>query len=98
MFMKNYIALIHKDDNSCYGASFPDVPGVFTAADTLDDVIERASEVLSFAAEDWEELTGRAFPEPRSLDELRQNKQFLSETTNAIVAAIPFQMENLVPA
>jgi antitoxin HicB len=25
--MTHYIALIHKDADSCYGVSFPDVPG-----------------------------------------------------------------------
>ena len=35
-FMPHYIALIHKDADSCYGVSFPDVPGVFTAGDTID--------------------------------------------------------------
>ena len=30
------IALIHKDTDSNYGASFPDVPGVITAGDTID--------------------------------------------------------------
>lgn len=39
--MAHYIALIHKDTDSCYGASFPDVPGVFTAGDTIDEVMQR---------------------------------------------------------
>lgn len=30
------IALIHKALDSCYGVSFPDVPGVAAVADTLD--------------------------------------------------------------
>jgi predicted RNase H-like HicB family nuclease len=29
--MPHYIALIHKDADSCCGVSFPDLPGVFTA-------------------------------------------------------------------
>ena len=39
----HYIALIHKDADSCYGVSFPDVPGVFTAGDTMDEAIRRAA-------------------------------------------------------
>jgi hypothetical protein len=34
--MTYYIALIHEDADSCYGVSFPDVPGVFTAGDAID--------------------------------------------------------------
>jgi antitoxin HicB len=48
--MPHYIALIHKQPDSCYGASFPDVPGVTTAGDTIDAAIQKAAEVLEFAA------------------------------------------------
>ncbi|HEY7301873.1 MAG TPA: type II toxin-antitoxin system HicB family antitoxin [Xanthobacteraceae bacterium] len=51
--MANYIALIHKDPDSCHGVSFPDVPGVVTAGDTIDEAIRNATEVLEFAAEKW---------------------------------------------
>jgi antitoxin HicB len=33
--MAHYIALIHKDADSCYGVSFPGVAGVFTAGETI---------------------------------------------------------------
>ena len=36
--MPHYIALVHKDADSCYGVSFPDVLGVFTAGDTIDEL------------------------------------------------------------
>ena len=29
--MNTYLALIHKDDDSAYGVSFPDLPGCFSA-------------------------------------------------------------------
>ena len=35
--MRQYIALIHKDDGSDYGVSFPDLPGGVTAGRDLDD-------------------------------------------------------------
>jgi hypothetical protein len=34
--MPHYIALIHKDTDSCYGVSFPGVPGVFAAGDRIE--------------------------------------------------------------
>ena len=40
--MKTYIALVHKDADSAWGVSFPDLPGCFSAADTLDDVLPKA--------------------------------------------------------
>lgn len=90
--MSHYIALIHKDPESCDGASFPDVPGVFTAGDSLDETISKASEALRFAAEDWEALTGSPFPAPRTLDALRTDAAFRSDSADAVVAAIPFNL------
>ena len=89
--MPDYIALIHKDADSCYGISFPDVPGVVTAGDTIDEVMQKAAEVLEFAAEDWSQLTGREWPRARSIDELRADPEFLEEAADAVVAAVPFR-------
>ena len=89
--MPHYIALIHKDADSCYGISFPDVPGVFTAGDTIDEAMQKAVEVLEFAAEDWRELTGRDWPKPRTIDELRSDPNFEEDAAEAIVAAVPFR-------
>jgi len=86
----HYIAIIHKEPDSSYGVSFPDVPGVITAADTLDEALFQAAEVLAFAAEDWEELTGTPFPRPRSLDVLHRDTEFAKAAKQAVVAAIPF--------
>lgn len=36
--MKPYIGIVHQDAGSAYGISFPDAPGCFSAADTLDDL------------------------------------------------------------
>jgi predicted RNase H-like HicB family nuclease len=89
--MRHYIALIHKDADSSYGVSFPDVPGVITAADTIDEAMQRAAEVLEFAAEDWSAHTGSEFPQPRTIDELRGDAEFQEDATDAVVAAVPFR-------
>ena len=88
--MTHYIAIIHKEPDSSYGVSFPDLPGVITAADTLDEALFQAAEVLAFAAEDWEQVTGTRFPEPRSLDALHRDTEFAQASNEAVVAAIPF--------
>jgi antitoxin HicB len=88
----HYIALIHKDAESAYGVSFPDVPGVIAAADTLDEALSEAAEALAFAAEDWAETTGVPFPHPRTLDVLRSDPDFTAHATDAVVAAIPFNL------
>ena len=89
--MPHYIALIHKQTDSCYGVSFPDVPGVITAGDTIDEAMRKASEVLEFAAEDWSDLKGQEFPQPRTIDELRGDLEFQEAATDAVIAAVPFR-------
>jgi predicted RNase H-like HicB family nuclease len=76
-----YIALIHKSPSS-YGVSFPDLPGITTAADTLDEALTRAAEVLAFAFEDWTP------PAPRGLDELRGDAEFVELSEHAVVAVV----------
>jgi predicted RNase H-like HicB family nuclease len=88
--MAYYIALIHKEPESCYGVSFPDVPGVFTAADTIDEAVAKAAEVLVFAAEDWADLAGRPFPPPRTIDALRADPDFQEQALDAVLVAVPF--------
>jgi predicted RNase H-like HicB family nuclease len=82
--MTHYIALIHKDADSGYGVSFPDVPGVIVVADALDEALHEASIALAFAFEDW----SGALPSSRSLDELRADRDFLKWSADAVVAAV----------
>jgi predicted RNase H-like HicB family nuclease len=86
----HYVALILEGPDSVFGVSFPDLPGIVTAGDTLEEAIEEAAEALAFAAEDWAETTGTPFPEPRSLDELRADPGFVAEAAGATVVSIPF--------
>ena len=67
--MRPYIALIHKDADSDYGVSFPDLPGCVTAGATLDDARAQAVEVLALHLEGITE-DGVAIPEPSSLEDI----------------------------
>jgi predicted RNase H-like HicB family nuclease len=67
--MRQYIALIHKDPDSDYGVSFPDLPGVISAGSTLDEARDMAAEALAFHLEGLAE-DGKAVPEPSSLEEI----------------------------
>lgn len=37
---------IHKDENSVYGVTVPDVPGCFSWGDTIDEAIKNAKEAI----------------------------------------------------
>jgi predicted RNase H-like HicB family nuclease len=90
--MPHYIARIHKDADSSRGLSFPDVPGVITAGDTIDEAMQQAAEVLEFAAGDWENRDGsKRFPTSRTIDDLRADPEFQQEAADAVIAAVPFR-------
>jgi predicted RNase H-like HicB family nuclease len=64
--MTYYHAIVHKDQDSAFGVHFPDLPGCFSAADTLDEVMPMAVEAASLYLEG--EVT---LPEPRSIEAIR---------------------------
>jgi len=45
--MKQYIAVIHKDDDSAFGVTFPDLPTVFSAADDEGDLLRNAASAVA---------------------------------------------------
>lgn len=64
----NYIAVIHHDEGSAYGVSFPDVPDCFAAADEPGDILKNA-----IAALDDYFADGHALPAPRSIEDIRKD-------------------------
>jgi predicted RNase H-like HicB family nuclease len=65
--MVHYIALIHKQDDSDYGVSFPDFPGCVSAGVTLEEARRMGAEALAFHIEGLVE-DGEPVPEPSTLD------------------------------
>ena len=63
---------------------------MFAAGDTIDEAMQKAAEVLGFAAADWSALDGEAFPSARTIDELRADPTFQEQAADAVVAAVPF--------
>jgi predicted RNase H-like HicB family nuclease len=67
--MRHYIGLIHKDADSDFGVSFPDLPGVVTAGTTLDEARELAEEALALHIEGLVD-DGEVIPEPSTLEQV----------------------------
>ncbi|PZU10279.1 type II toxin-antitoxin system HicB family antitoxin [Sphingomonas sp.] len=53
--MKYFYAIVHKDEGSAYGVTFPDLPGCFSAADDMEDVVPNAVEAMELWLEDQAE-------------------------------------------
>jgi predicted RNase H-like HicB family nuclease len=82
--MTHYIALVHKEKASSFGVQFPDVPGCFSAADKMDDLMANASEALSLWAED------EVPPRPRSHEQILADKDIATELkSGAFLIAVP---------
>src|SRR5437762_418699 len=86
--MRQYIALIHKDPDSDYGVSFPDLPGVVTAGRTLDEARAMAEEALAFHIEGLV-TDNEAIPEPSTLESIMADAANREGVAILVAAKIP---------
>ena len=69
------IAVETGTDTQAYGVVVPDLPGCFSAGDTLDEAMENAKEAIEL----WLEVAiddGMAIPEPGALSEHQRKREF----------------------
>ena len=81
--MRYPIAIEPGDATTAFGVIVPDLPGCFSAGDTLDEALAGAEE----AAAAWLDAAldaGEAIPAPSSLDALRDNPDFAGWTFGVI--------------
>jgi len=85
------VGLIHEADGR-YGISFPDFPGVASAAATTDEAIARGRQVLAFHVEGMME-DGENLPILRSMQELLSDKEIARECrSGALLTAVPVDL------
>jgi predicted RNase H-like HicB family nuclease len=84
----HYVALMHTDTDSAYGVSFPDLPGCFSAGDTLEEATQNAVEGLG-AFVRWLESDGDAVPSPRTPDAIMADASLAKERQGAILTLVP---------
>ncbi|ANK89664.1 MULTISPECIES: type II toxin-antitoxin system HicB family antitoxin [Rhizobium] len=83
--MRYFIAIVHKDRDSAFGISFPDLPAVFSAADVEEDLTAHAIEALRLWAED------ETLPMPSSYDEISSRQDIREQlTAGAFLTRVPF--------
>ena len=85
--MPGYIALVHKDEGTSYGVSFPDVPGCIAAGDTFEEAVANAAEALSFHFAGMR-ADGDVVPAPRSFEDLKHDPEFVDDSADAIVTMV----------
>ena len=81
------IAIETGTSTEAYGVVVPDLPGCFSAGDTLDEAMENAKEAIEL----WLEVAiddGMAVPEPRPLDEHQRKREFKGWTWGLVTIDI----------
>ncbi|WP_249961110.1 type II toxin-antitoxin system HicB family antitoxin [Histophilus somni] len=69
------IAIEPGDETHAFGVIVPDIPGCFSAGDTLEEAYANAKEAIKFHLEGLAE-DGEEIPMPTSIDNHRQNPDF----------------------
>lgn len=83
--MRFYIAIVHQDEGSAYGLTFPDLPGAFAAADDWAGIPAAAADALDLWFEDMPDIA------PASLDEIRRRPAVAAELAGgAVLMPVPY--------
>ncbi|MEZ4861431.1 MAG: type II toxin-antitoxin system HicB family antitoxin [Caldilineaceae bacterium] len=85
-----YPVVIHKEANSDYGVTVPDLPGCFTAGETVDDALVQAVEAIECHIEGLL-LDHEPIPAQRSIEEHRRNPDY----TDALWALVTIDLSKL---
>lgn len=81
------IAIETGTDTQAYGVVVPDLPGCFSAGDTLDEAMLNAKEAIEL----WLEVAiddGQAVPEPQSLAEHQGKRAFKGWTWGVVTVDV----------
>ena len=70
-----YVVVIHKDENSDFGVTVPDLTGCFSAGETIEDAIENAAEAIECHLEAML-FDGENIPSPKPIEFHRKNPDF----------------------
>lgn len=84
--MASYIAVIHKEDGSEFGVSFPDFPGCVAAGPTLEEARRQAQEALELHMEGMLE-DGEELPVPSDLDAVARHPSYADASAICVVDA-----------
>jgi predicted RNase H-like HicB family nuclease len=85
-----YPVIIHKDPGSDYGVTVPDLPGCFSAGETLEEALENAQEAVLTHTEGMMKDSD-PIPSPTSLERLRE----LVTDTDVIWAVVSVDLAKL---
>lgn len=87
--MTHYVAIIEDaGPDHAVGVWFPDLPGCFSAGDTLDEAMANAPEALALWIESMVE-DGKTIPHARTPSELKADPEVAADLATHVMALIP---------
>ena len=75
----NYPIVIHKDKDSDYGVTVPDLPGCFSAGQTIDEAMEMIKEAIELHLEGLIE-EGQPIPKPTTIEAYKSKRDYAGGT------------------
>ncbi|AQW70631.1 hypothetical protein B2J77_01320 [Pseudomonas parafulva] len=75
MFKMKYPVVLHKDEDSDYGVTVPDVPGCFSAGETIDEALSEVQLALEMHFEGLVE-DGEPLPQPQNIELHRKDPAY----------------------
>lgn len=86
--MAHYVAIVEDaGPNRAVGVWFPDLPGCFSAGDTVEEALHNAEEALALYAESVAQ-EGRDLPPPRSVNALRSDADVSGGLRDYVIALV----------
>ena len=82
-----YPVVIHQEGNSAYGVTVPDIPGCFSAGDTIDEAMENAREAI-FSHLELVTEEGGDIAHARPIEQHKGNKDYAGGTWAYVEADI----------
>ena len=73
--LMRYPVVIHKDEDRAYGVTVPDLPGCFSAEDTLEEAMASAEEAI-LSHVDVLLMGGEVVPKQKPMEEHRTNEYY----------------------
>jgi predicted RNase H-like HicB family nuclease len=85
--MANYIAIVHKEEASDFGVSFPDFHGCITAGKDIDEAKDMAQDALALHIQGLLE-DGDQLPNPSRLEDIMADSNY-ADATAYLVVSVP---------
>lgn len=89
--MSGFFAIIHKEQGSDYGVSFPDIPGCISAGETLEEAKDMASEALALHIDGMRQ-DDEVIPKASDLSQVSASDEYKKDT-HAIIFIEPANLK-----